>query len=118
MKKKKQAFKIWQRTKTEADEQAYREINKEAKKAVATTKSVRGPYKKLESGEGTKVIYKLAKTRHQRTVDIIDNIYIMDTNTQIVKDISVTWRRYFRQLLNVENPLNQHQQWTAQFQKQ
>ena len=39
MKKKKQAFKIWLRTKTEADEQAYREMNKETKKVVAMAKT-------------------------------------------------------------------------------
>ena len=52
MKKKKQVFKIWQCTKTEADEQAYREVNKEAKKAVAMAKekAYKDLYQKVESG--------------------------------------------------------------------
>ncbi|KAI0221778.1 hypothetical protein LSAT2_026969, partial [Lamellibrachia satsuma] len=47
-----------------------------------------------------------AKPRHRRTLNIGDNIYIMDTKEQIVTDsheISKTWRRFFYQLLNVEN---------------
>ena len=58
------------------------------KKAVAIAKEndYEDLYQKLDSREGTDMIYKLAKTRNRRTKDIIDNIYINDADGNILTD--------------------------------
>ena len=65
VKMKKEAKKIFERTGSEEDRQMYRRANKEAKGAVAKAKAgaVQGLYEELETPEGSKRIYKIAKSR-------------------------------------------------------
>ncbi|KAI0224502.1 hypothetical protein LSAT2_024509, partial [Lamellibrachia satsuma] len=86
VKKKKQAFKICQRTKTETDEQAYRDMNKEAKGSNDKIKGLRGPVQEVGVERGYQRHLQLASPRHRRTLNTGYNIYNMDTNRQIVRD--------------------------------
>ena len=104
--KKKEAFKALQTMKTTESLEEY--STWESKKAVAEAKidAYEGLYEKLDSRQGIKMIYKLAKTRHRRSLDMTDGIYILDKNKVILTnsdDINNRWQQYFNHLLNVEN---------------
>ena len=63
-------------------------------------------YQKLDSREGTNIIYKLAKTRNRGTKYISDNIYVSDADGNILTDhekIKDRWQNYCEQLFNVTN---------------
>ena len=65
-------------------------------------------YKKLDTAEGNKIIYKLAKTRNRRTKDTCDNIFINDKEGKIQIDttkIIGVWKEHYVELLNVANPI-------------
>ena len=75
----------------------YKVTKKECKKAVAIAKeeAYAELYKKLDTAEGNKIIYKLAKTRNIRTKDICDNIFINDKEGKIQTDttkIIAVWK--------------------------
>ncbi len=63
-------------------------------------------YKKLDTVEGNKTIYKVAKTGNRRTKYICDNIFIngkegkIQTDERNIKDV---WQEHYVQLLNVTN---------------
>ena len=54
--------------------------------AIAKENACEDLYQKLDSREGTYMIYKLAKTRNRRKRDISDNIYISDADGNILTD--------------------------------
>ena len=63
--------------KSEEQHCAYKEANKPAKRAVAMAKeeAYEELYTKLDTREGAKIIYKLAKSRDRRSRDISDIAY-------------------------------------------
>ena len=69
-----EAFKAYQKDKSEEQHCAYKEANKVAKRAIAMAKeeTYEELYTKLDTREGAKIIYKLAKTRDRRSRDISD----------------------------------------------
>ncbi|GMP48558.1 hypothetical protein CsSME_00015871 [Camellia sinensis var. sinensis] len=69
IKTKKESFKKWQNDRTEENLKRYRLTNKEAKKVVRETKlkAYDDLYTRLDSKEGEKRIYKLAKIRERKT---------------------------------------------------
>ena len=72
--------------KTTESLEEYRTCNRESKKAVAEAKldAYEGLYEKLDSREGIKRIYKLAKARHRMSIDMTDGKYILDENKVIL----------------------------------
>ena len=83
---------------------------KECKKAVAVAKeeAYAELYKKLDTAEGNKIIYKLANTRNSRAKDICDNTFINDKHGKIQTDttnIIEIWKEHHAELLNVTNPI-------------
>ena len=81
---------------------------KECTKAVAIAKeeAYAELYKQLDTAEGNKIIYKLAKTRNRRTTYICDNIFINDKEGKMqadTKNIIEVWKEHYVELLNVTN---------------
>ena len=68
-KAKEEAFKAYQKDKSEEQHCAYKEANNAAKRAVAIAKEEAYDelYTKLDTREGAKIIYKLAKSRDRRS---------------------------------------------------
>ena len=110
---KKEAFKSWKLARLEEDgdhsqeEEEYRECNKKAKVAVAKAKEVayEDLYKDLEENGASK-LYKLAKTRKRRSLDIDQMKFVKDENGEILSeddDIKKRWKEYFDMLLNTQN---------------
>ena len=64
-------FKKWQHSKAQEDHAAYKEANIEAKRTVAVerARAAQYLYEKLDTREGEKAIYRLAKCRDQAIKD-------------------------------------------------
>lgn len=75
--------------------------------AIAKAKELEEVYKELETPEGEKKIYRIAKARdlaskdltHIRQVKNCDGLVLRDENA-----VKTRWREYFNTLLNEENP--------------
>ena len=116
VREKKEAFKRWKTARREEDqdqdqeriaEEEYRKKNKEAKVEVAKAKekAYEEVYKDLEEN-GAKNLYKLAKTRKRRSLDIDRMKFVRDRDGIILSedgDIKRRWQEYFDQLLNTKN---------------
>ncbi|KAI8564244.1 hypothetical protein RHMOL_Rhmol03G0166800 [Rhododendron molle] len=105
VKAKKESFKKWQKDRKEENFQGYKQASKEAKKAVreAKLKAYENFYNRLDSKDGEKIIYKLAKSRERRTRDVSQVKCIKDSDSVVlVKDEAIRdrWKSYFEKLLN------------------
>ena len=83
----------------------YKEAKLVAKKAVVKSKTLACEdfYKKLDTKEGEKHIFKLAKVRSRRKKNIETIRYIKDEDEKVLlrqDDIKTRWYKYFSQLLN------------------
>jgi Reverse transcriptase (RNA-dependent DNA polymerase) len=108
VKDKKAKFKKWQRTRVEADLKVYMEAKKEAKRIVAKAKTEthKELYRKLETKEGEKMVFKLARTRERATRDIQQVKCIKNREGRIIlqgEEVRSRWGEYFSGLLNEEN---------------
>ena len=85
---KEEAFKAYQKYMSEEQHCAYKEANKAAKRAVAMAKeeAYEELYARLDTREGAKIIYKLAKSRDRRSRDISDIAYVKDEDGTILTE--------------------------------
>ena len=98
-------FKKWQQSKAQEDHATYIKAKRDAKRTVAVERASAAQelYDKLDTGEGEKAIYRLAKSRDQATKDNYqcyfvkaeDGTLLMNTEKNISR-----WAEYFRDLLN------------------
>ncbi|KAJ7942848.1 Retrovirus-related Pol polyprotein LINE-1 [Quillaja saponaria] len=84
------------------------QARKDAKKAVreARGKACEGLYQKLETKDGEKDIYRIAKQRERRTKDLIRIKCIKDEVDRVLVneyEINERWRTYFDTLFNEES---------------
>ena len=103
--RKKAMFKKWQQSKAHEDHAAYKEAKREAKRTVAVERARASQelYEKLDTREGEKAIYRLAKYRDQATRDNYqgyfvkaqDGTLLMNTEEHVSR-----WAEYYRDLLN------------------
>ena len=64
-------------------------------------------YTKLDTREGAKIVYKLAKSRDRRGRDISDIAYVKDedgSNLTQSEKIKGRWKQIFYKLFNSEKP--------------
>jgi len=105
---KKQRFKEWQKNGNDENKEAYKQAKREAKIAVAKAKTDAWKewYENLESKEGERTIYRIARQRARNRKDIGEMTAIRNQEGDIIiKELEVKrrWREYFNTLLNVEN---------------
>ncbi|KAF5957849.1 hypothetical protein HYC85_005074 [Camellia sinensis] len=103
VKAKKECFKKWQKDRTEENLKSYRLANKEVKKVVREIKLkvYDDLYTRLDSKEGEKRVYKLAKIRERKTRDFNQVKCIKSEDSKVlVKDdeIKERWKNYFEKL--------------------
>ena len=108
IKKKKEAFKNWQREGTEQLKEVYKEKTKEAKRVVAKAKGegYKECYENIDTREGEKTIYRIAKQRAEAKRDIKEKKVIKDQQGEVLTDgekIKERWGEYYTTLLNKEN---------------
>ena len=103
---KKEAKKKWDASGRQEERDIYRQANKEAKKEVARSKAhaMDEVYKELETPEGERKIYTIAKARDKSAKDFTQ---IKDEQGVVLWEhdkIIERWKGYYGNLLNEENP--------------
>ncbi|KAL1448427.1 hypothetical protein WDU94_003661 [Cyamophila willieti] len=109
IKEKKEAKKKWDQTNKPEDKAEYKRVNKEAKRAVAQAKAkeLSDIYKEMETPEGEKNLYRLAKERDKASKDFTHIKQIKNKDGMVLKgeeEIKFRWKEYYNTLLNEENP--------------
>ena len=87
IKKKKTAFRIWQKTKSEEARQTYVDSKRAAKRSVRQAKEayVEKLYKKLHSHEEVREIYRIARSRANTTKDVEHFYCIKDVRGRMLR---------------------------------
>ena len=102
---KKKAYKKWQASGLQEDLDDYNNAKKAAKRKVAQAKSVKykDMYDRLETREGEKEVYRLAKARARKRQDI-ERVKCVksDRGEVLVEDGEITkrWGQYFSEIMN------------------
>ena len=86
----------------------YKQKKSKAKKAVAMAKgrAYDNLYARLETKEGEKELYRLAKQRHRAGKDVQHVRVIKDENGNVMVNLEAVlkrWKEYFKKLMNEEN---------------
>ncbi|KAJ7979012.1 Retrovirus-related Pol polyprotein LINE-1 [Quillaja saponaria] len=108
IKAKKECYKRLHKCRNEDNYKCFRQARKDAKKAVreARGKACEGLYQKLETKDGEKDIYRIAKQRERRTKDLIRIKCIKDEADRVLvkeDEINERWQTYFDTLFNEES---------------
>ncbi|CAK1577904.1 unnamed protein product [Parnassius mnemosyne] len=117
LREKKNAFKEWQSVEDqnesikESKRGAYKECKKRAKKEVAICRAEAHDklYRSLESPEGQKRLFQIARARERNGRDVSHVKCIKDDSGRILTDdesIKKRWKEYFEKLMNEENEWN------------
>ena len=106
---KKQAKQEWDRAQDERSKVAYRIACRTAKKAVARAKAeaYNSLYEHLNTKEGEKEAYRIAKQRDKASQDVQHVRNIRDADDNLLtseEDILDRWKGYFERLMNEEHP--------------
>uniref|UniRef100_A0A914VFU1 Reverse transcriptase domain-containing protein n=1 Tax=Plectus sambesii TaxID=2011161 RepID=A0A914VFU1_9BILA len=109
VRQKKCLYHVFLDNRTPANWAAYRGARSEAKKSVAAAKAERYKdlYKKLDTREGKRDIYRLIRTRQQKTEDIEKFYGINDEKGVLItnrQQATERWRRYFEAISTQEFP--------------
>ena len=108
IKEKKEAKKAWDKTRNENTKKVYKEKKTKAKKAVAMAKGrvYDDLYARLETKEGEKELYRLARQRDRAGKDVQHVRVIKDENDNVMVNSEAVlkrWKEYFEKLMNEEN---------------
>ncbi|VDO96918.1 unnamed protein product [Heligmosomoides polygyrus] len=103
VREKKTLYHVFLGEKTADNWRKYQEARKAAKKAVAVAKATHygDVNEKLESRDGERYLYRLAKNRHRQTEDIEKFFGINDENGHLLMDRKKAlkrWRDYFEEI--------------------
>ena len=109
IKGKKDAKKRYDQSGNQVDREVYIQKRNEAKRTVARAKeeAYADLYDKLDSREGEKDLYRIAKQRDKASKDIRQVKVIKDVDGKLLTDgieVLQRWKRYFEDLMNTENP--------------
>ena len=108
IREKKRAYKEWHKSRTAEDQRKYSEAKRTAKACVRKAKRayVEALYKKLDSREGEREIYRLAKRRMTASKDIEHYYEVKNEQGKRLRrplEITERWRTYFEKMSNIEN---------------
>ena len=108
IREKREAKKIWDRLGSEESRREYNQQKARTKRAVAKAKenAYDKLYENLNSKEGEKDLYRLARQRDKAGRDIEQVKVIKDSDGRLLTDqesILNRWQEYFKDLMNVEN---------------
>ena len=108
IRKKRLAKKRWDIQRDEESKQEYTEMRREAKKEVAKAKSKAYDelYEGLDTKEGEKTLYRLARQRHQAGKDVQQVRMMKDKDGNVMTDeesVLRMWKEYYMGLMNEEN---------------
>ena len=108
LKEKKEAKKAWDKIRDENTKKVYKEKKNKAKKAVVITKGRAHDdlYARLETKQGEKELYRLARQRNRAGKDVQHVRVKKDENGNVMVNSEVVlkrWKEYFEKLMNEEN---------------
>ena len=108
IKEKKEAKQAWDKIRDENTKKIYKEKKNKAKKAVAMAKghAYDHLYARLETKEGEKELYRLARQRDRAGKDVQHLRVIKDKNGNVMvnsEPVLKRWKEYFEKLMNEEN---------------
>ena len=109
IKRKREAGISYKSNETAESKRAWKTAKKEAKRTVARARAegMNEMYEKIESPDGQKMIYNIAKSRNRATKDLTHIKQIRDKNGRVLSReecIRARWKEHFEKLLNEENP--------------
>ena len=95
------AKKKWNRQRDEESKQEYKEMRREANKEVAMAKNNAYDelYDELDSKEGERTLYRLARQRHQAGKDVQQVRMMKDKDGKVMTDdesVLRIWKEYFK----------------------
>ena len=104
IKEKKEAKKTWDKIRDKNTKKIYKEKKSKAKKAVAMAKGRAHDdlYAKLETKEGEKELYRLARQRDRAGKDVQHVKVIKDKNANVMVNSEAVlkrWKEYFEKLI-------------------
>ena len=107
-KEKKEAKKTWDKIRDENTKKIYKEKKSKAKKAVAMAKgrAYDNLYARLETKEGEKELYRLAKQRDRAGKDVQHVRVIKDENGNVMVNSEAVlkrWKDYFKKQMKEKN---------------
>ena len=105
VREKKKAYKKWQMSRSQDDWDEYNKAKKDAKRKVAQAKSekYKSMYDRLETKEGEKEVYRLAKDRASKRRDIEKVKCMKNESGEVLvedEDIRKRWGKYFSEVMN------------------
>ena len=108
IKEKKEAKKAWDKIRDENTKKMYKEKKSKAKKAVAMAKgrAYDDLYARLETKEGEKELYRLARQRDRAGKDVQHIRVLKDENGNVMvysETVLKRWKEYFEKMMNEEN---------------
>ena len=108
IKEKTEVKKTWDKTRNENTKKIYKEKKNKPKKAVAMAKgrAYDNLYARLETKEGEKELYRLARQRDKAGKDVQHMRVIKDENGNMMVNSEAVlkrWKEYFEKLMNEEN---------------
>ena len=106
IKEKKKAKKAWDKIRDENSKKIYKEKKSKAKKAVAMVKRCAYDNFALETKEGEKELYRLARQRDRAEKDVQHTRVLKDENSNVMVNSEAVlkrWKEYFEKLMNKEN---------------
>ena len=108
IRKKGLAKRKWDSQRDEESRQEYKEWRRKAKREVAKAKKKAYDelYEKLDTKEGEKDLYRLARQRDRAGKDVLQVRVIKDTNGNVLtseENVLRRWMEYFAELMNEEN---------------
>ena len=108
IKEKKEAKKTWDKIRDQNTKKVYKEKKCKEKKAVGMTKgrAYDDLYARLETKEGEKELYRLARQRDRAGKDVQYVRVIKDENGNVMVNSEAVlkrWKEYFKKLMNQEN---------------
>ena len=103
-----QEKKAWDKIRNENTKKIYKEKKSKAKKAVAMAKgrAYDNLYARLETKEGEKELYRVARRRDRAGKDVQHVRVIKDENGNVMVNSEAVlkrWKEYFEKLMNEEN---------------
>ncbi|KAK3510617.1 hypothetical protein QTP70_011874 [Hemibagrus guttatus] len=106
--RKRLAKKKWDMDRTEENRQEYKELQRRVKREVskAKLKAYDELYTRLDTREGEKDLYRLARQRDQDGKDVQQVRVIKDRDGRVLsseESVQRRWKEYFEELMNEEN---------------
>ncbi|KAK3519587.1 hypothetical protein QTP86_003358, partial [Hemibagrus guttatus] len=103
--RKRLAKKKWDMDRTEENRQEYKELQRRVKREVSKAKQ-KELYTRLDTREGEKDLYRLARQRDRDGKDVQQVRVIKDRDGRVLtseESVQRRWKEYFEELMNEEN---------------